>query len=118
MSILRERVWIVKSDKTVRTDETEPMALTSYLAKLGTSDPIEAHVDIQSLIDSFDIKNFSSASVQFSLSEVYKLNSKVLLINGDQKCKHYKANPMIVESCPLPEDRVSDTGAFSGWLQE
>lgn len=54
------------------------MALTSYLAKLGTSDPIEAYIDMQSLIDSFDIKKFSSASLQFSLSEMYKLNSKVL----------------------------------------
>ncbi|WP_250294682.1 glutamate--tRNA ligase [Wolbachia endosymbiont of Oedothorax gibbosus] len=64
--------------KSIRENETEPMALTSYLAKLGTSDPIEAHVDIQSLINSFDIKKFSSASAQFSLSEMYKLNSKVL----------------------------------------
>lgn len=64
--------------KSIREDEIEPMALTSYLAKLGTSDPIEAHVDMQPLIDSFDIKKFSSASLQFSLSEIYKLNSKVL----------------------------------------
>ncbi|MDR2831577.1 MAG: glutamate--tRNA ligase [Rickettsiales bacterium] len=64
--------------KFIKEDEIEPMALTSYLAKLGTSNPIEAHVDMQSLIDSFDIKKFSSASAQFSLSEIYKLNSKVL----------------------------------------
>lgn len=64
--------------KSIKEDEIEPMALASYLAKLGTSDPIEAHVSIQSLIDSFDIEKFSSASAQFSLSEVYKLNSKVL----------------------------------------
>ncbi|GFY65301.1 glutamate--tRNA ligase 2 [Trichonephila inaurata madagascariensis] len=64
--------------KSIREDETEPMALVSYLVKLGTSNPIEAYACMQSLIDSFDIKEFSSASVQFSLSEVYKLNSKVL----------------------------------------
>ncbi|MDM8335369.1 glutamate--tRNA ligase [Wolbachia pipientis] len=64
--------------KSIKEDEIEQMALTSYLAKLGTSDPIEAYVDMQSLIDSFDIKKFSSAPAQFSLSEVYKLNSKVL----------------------------------------
>ncbi|GBM41892.1 hypothetical protein AVEN_13614-1 [Araneus ventricosus] len=28
------------------------------------------------------------------------------------KCKRYKAKPLTVESCPLPEDRVSDTVAF------
>lgn len=64
--------------KSIREDEIEPMVLISYLAKLGTSDPIEAHINMQPLIDSFDIKKFSSASLQFSLSEMYKLNSKVL----------------------------------------
>lgn len=64
--------------KSIREDEVEPMALISYLAKLGTSDPIEAHINMQPLIDSFDIKKFSPASLQFSLSEMYKLNSKVL----------------------------------------
>ncbi|GBM77995.1 hypothetical protein AVEN_131389-1 [Araneus ventricosus] len=28
------------------------------------------------------------------------------------KCKRYKAKPLTIESCPLPEDRVSDTMAF------
>ncbi|WCR57967.1 glutamate--tRNA ligase [Wolbachia endosymbiont of Ctenocephalides felis wCfeJ] len=64
--------------RSIKEDDIEPMTLTSYLAKLGTSDPIEAHIDMKSLVDSFDIKKFSSASTQFSLSEVYKLNSKVL----------------------------------------
>ncbi|MCX3065761.1 glutamate--tRNA ligase, partial [Wolbachia endosymbiont of Drosophila pseudotakahashii] len=64
--------------KSIKEDEIEPMALVSYLVKLGTSNPIEACACMQSLIDSFDIKKFSSASAQFSLSEMYKLNSKVL----------------------------------------
>ncbi|MDF0607363.1 glutamate--tRNA ligase [Wolbachia endosymbiont of Onchocerca gibsoni] len=64
--------------RLIKKSEIEPITLVSYLAKLGTSDPIKVHVDMQSLIDSFDIKKFSSASTQFSLSEVYKLNSKAL----------------------------------------
>ncbi|QKX02033.1 glutamate--tRNA ligase [Wolbachia endosymbiont of Dirofilaria (Dirofilaria) immitis] len=62
----------------IKKGEIEPIALTSYLAKLGTLDPIKAHANMQSLVDSFDIKKFSSASTQFNLGEVYKLNSKVL----------------------------------------
>ncbi|MDD9331184.1 MAG: glutamate--tRNA ligase [Wolbachia sp.] len=64
--------------KSIKEDEIEPMALSSYLVKLGTSDTVEAYVDMQSLIDSFDIKKFNSASTQFSLNEVHKLNNKVL----------------------------------------
>ncbi|QKX02704.1 glutamate--tRNA ligase [Wolbachia endosymbiont of Litomosoides sigmodontis] len=64
--------------KFIKENEIEPMALASYLTKLGTSDPIKAYANIQSLIDSFDIKKFGSASARLSLSEIYKLNSKVL----------------------------------------
>ncbi|GBL82165.1 hypothetical protein AVEN_252361-1 [Araneus ventricosus] len=53
LSILREKFWIVKSRKTIRS-----------------------------------------------------------VINGCLKCKRYKAKLLTVESCPLPEDRVSDTVAF------
>ncbi|VVC35028.1 Glutamyl/glutaminyl-tRNA synthetase, class Ib, alpha-bundle domain,Aminoacyl-tRNA synthetase, class I [Cinara cedri] len=54
------------------------MALSSYLTKLGTSDSIEAHINTQSLIGTFNIEKFSSASTQFNLNKVYQLNSKVL----------------------------------------
>lgn len=63
--------------KSIKEDEIEPMGLVNYLARLGTSHPIEA-LNIQSLIDSFDIKSFSSASTQFNLNEVYRVSSKVL----------------------------------------
>ncbi|QKX01424.1 glutamate--tRNA ligase [Wolbachia endosymbiont of Cruorifilaria tuberocauda] len=62
----------------IKKSEVEPITLASYLAKLGTMDPIEFYPNMESLIDSFDIKKFSSAPAQFILSEVYKLNRKVL----------------------------------------
>ncbi|GBM23616.1 hypothetical protein AVEN_117370-1 [Araneus ventricosus] len=34
------------------------------------------------------------------------------VINGCMKCKRYNAKPLTVESCPLLEDRASDTVAF------
>lgn len=64
--------------RSIKEDGIESMALSSYLTKLGTSDSIEAHINMQSLIDTFNIEKFSSASTQFNLNEVYQLNSKVL----------------------------------------
>ncbi|MDN5248286.1 MAG: glutamate--tRNA ligase [Wolbachia endosymbiont of Tyrophagus putrescentiae] len=64
--------------KSIRNEGIEAIALSNYLLKIGTSEAIEASVDMQPLIDSFDIKKFNAASVQFNLNEVYKLNSRIL----------------------------------------
>lgn len=64
--------------RSIKEDGIEPITLSSYLVKLGTSDSIEPHISMQSLVDEFDIKKFNSASTRFSLNEVYKLNSRVL----------------------------------------
>ncbi|QKX01296.1 glutamate--tRNA ligase [Wolbachia endosymbiont of Dipetalonema caudispina] len=64
--------------RSIKKDGIEPISLANYLAKLGTANFTKVHTNMQSLINSFNIKKFSSASVQFSLNEVYKLNRKVL----------------------------------------
>jgi glutamyl-tRNA synthetase len=64
--------------KFIKEIGIESITLNSYLAKLGTSDSVEVYIDMQSLINSFDIKKFSTASLQFDLDEVCKLNCRVL----------------------------------------
>ncbi len=59
-------------------EEIEPMALASLLGRLGTSDPIEAHRDIQPLIDSFDFSKFSRGTPKFDPDELLRLNAKIL----------------------------------------
>ena len=56
----------------------EPMTINSYFARLGTSQPIEPHSDIEELTNLFDIKTFNRAPVKFSIDDVLRLNSKVL----------------------------------------
>jgi|SRR5690554_3668556 len=62
----------------LREMEIEPLALCSYLAKLGTPDPIEACVDLQELIESFDISRFGRASPKFDPQELEPLNARLL----------------------------------------
>jgi glutamyl-tRNA synthetase len=67
------------SVKAVREEERlEPMAVVSLMARLGTSDPIEAFADVQPLIDSFDFSKFSRNPPKFDTDELLRLNAKIL----------------------------------------
>jgi len=54
------------------------MAIISLMARLGTSDPIEAFTDIKSLIDTFDFSKFSRNPPKFDTEELLRLNSRIL----------------------------------------
>ena len=56
----------------------EPEAVTSLLARLGSSDPIEPHTDIQVLVDSFSFEKFGKAPARFDDEELKTLNAKLL----------------------------------------
>ena len=56
----------------------EPMALNSLLARLGTSQPVEARTKLSDLADGFDFATFGRAPAHFDLQEVEQLNSKLL----------------------------------------
>ncbi|WP_041651320.1 glutamate--tRNA ligase [Anaplasma centrale] len=56
----------------------EPMAINSYVARMGTSLPVEPHTDMQSLVDSFDITSFNQAPIKFVLEDISKLNVRLL----------------------------------------
>lgn len=56
----------------------EPMALLSLLARLGTSQPVEAVPDLQPLASSFDFAYFGRAPAHFDMAEVEQLNARLL----------------------------------------
>ena len=56
----------------------EPMALNSLLARLGTSQPVEARARLSELTEGFDFATFGRAPAHFDLQEVEQLNSKLL----------------------------------------
>ena len=63
---------------TLRDAGIEPMALLSLLARLGTSQPVEAKADLAELAEGFDFATFGRAPAHFDLSEVEQLNAKLL----------------------------------------
>ena len=56
----------------------EPLALLSLLARLGTSQPVEAKTNLDALADGFDFSTFGRAPAHFDMAEVEQLNSKLL----------------------------------------
>ncbi len=56
----------------------EPLSISSLLARLGTSDPIEAYSDYTDLIGSFDFAKFGRGTPKFDQDELLRLNSKIL----------------------------------------
>lgn len=61
-----------------RQQGVEAMALNSLLAKLGTSDAIEARASLDQLVDDFEIGHFSRATPKFDPAELGHLNARLL----------------------------------------
>ncbi|QDP19584.1 glutamate--tRNA ligase [Sphingomonas xanthus] len=62
----------------MRDSGLEPMALLSLLARLGTSQPVEAHHGLHELAEGFDFGTFGRAPAHFDLAEVEQLNARLL----------------------------------------
>lgn len=59
-------------------DGIEPMALASLLAKLGTSDPIEARLTLDELVAEFDLSKVSRATPKFDPEDLARINARIL----------------------------------------
>ena len=62
----------------VREEGVEPMALLSLLARIGTSQPVEAIATLDALAETFDFAHFGRAPAHFDPHEVELLNARLL----------------------------------------
>lgn len=60
------------------TEGLEPMSVCSLLARLGTSEPIDAFPAIKPLIDTFDFSKFSRGTPKLDPEELLRLNAKII----------------------------------------
>jgi glutamyl-tRNA synthetase len=56
----------------------EPVAVLSHLAKIGTSDPVEARLTIEQLAAEFDFAKIGRAPARFDPEELKRVNANVL----------------------------------------
>lgn len=59
-------------------DGLEPMAIMSLLARIGTSDPVEAFAGIEGILDGFDLGKLSRSPARFDDDELKRVNAKLL----------------------------------------
>ena len=74
---LSKRLGAVGADEMRRMD-LEPMALLSVLARIGTSQPVEAASTLEELARDFDFSTFGRAPAHFDLHEVELVNARLV----------------------------------------
>lgn len=62
----------------LRTDGIEPMALNSFLSRVGTSGPIEVRLSLEELIQEFDIHSFGKSQTIYDPEDIARLNEKLV----------------------------------------
>jgi glutamyl-tRNA synthetase len=62
----------------LREEGMEPLAVASYLAKIGTSDPVEPRLSLDELAGEFDFARIGRAPAHFVPEELTALNAKLL----------------------------------------
>jgi glutamyl-tRNA synthetase len=62
----------------LRADGLEPMAICSLVARLGTSDPVEAKDRLADLVPGFDFAKFGRASPKLDPEDLVRLNAKLV----------------------------------------
>lgn len=63
---------------SLRDDGLEPLAIASYLAKIGTSDPVEPRLSLEALAAGFDFAKIARAPAHFDNAELLALNARLL----------------------------------------
>ena len=62
----------------LRAQGYEPMAVLSHLAKIGTSDPVEARLSFKELAEEFAFEKIGRAPARFDPEELKRVNAAVL----------------------------------------
>ena len=64
--------------RDMRDAGIQPMALLSYLARLGSSDPVELRGSIEEIIEGFHLNKFGSAPTKFDEVDLIPITAKYL----------------------------------------
>jgi glutamyl-tRNA synthetase len=63
---------------SLRESGMHPMAINSFLAKIGGSDSVEVRGSLQELVGEFSISKFSKSPTTYNLSELERLNERLI----------------------------------------
>jgi len=75
---LSKRLGSLSVEELREEDGVEAMAIISLLARLGTSDPIEAFDNVDPILQSFDFTKFGRGTPKMDVREIERLNAKIV----------------------------------------
>lgn len=94
----------------------EPLALLSLLARLGTSQPVEARTSIVALAEGFDFSTFGRAPAHFDLADVELLNAKLLHLTDFADVSDRLADGTTEADWAALRGNVAHLGEVAAWL--
>ena len=56
----------------------DPMSINNLFAKLGTSDPITSHKNLNGLIEEFDLSKFGRSPASYDRNDIVRINHKLI----------------------------------------
>lgn len=74
---------------SLRDAGIHPMAINSFLAKIGTSAPIEFRHSLDELVKELVLSNFSKAPTTYNITELERINIKLTHDLGYQEARQY-----------------------------
>jgi glutamyl-tRNA synthetase len=101
----------------MQAEGLEPMALLSLLARLGTSQAVEAMPDMGPLAESFDFAHFGRAPAHFDLAEVEHLNARLLHVMPFDSVAERLPAWVDAEGWSVLRTAVGRVGEVEGWRE-
>ena len=94
----------------------EPMALNSLLARLGTSQPVEARASLAELAEGFDLSTFGRAPAHFDFSEVEEVNRKLIHHSTYQEVANAILADISADDYDLLKGNISRLSELEQWM--
>ena len=112
---LSKRLGAIGVDE-IRETGLEPMALLSVLARIGTSQPVEAIKSLEELADDLDFAHFGRAPAHFDVHEVEIVNAKLIHSMPFAAVKERLPDGTTVDEWKLIQPNLARVSDFEDWL--
>jgi glutamyl-tRNA synthetase len=112
---LSKRLGAIGVDE-VREAGLEPMALLSVLARIGTSQPVEAAHNLEELASDFGFAHFGRAPAHFDLHEVELVNSRLIHSLPFEEVKDRLPSGTGEREWELVRPNLTRVSEFAEWL--
>ena len=100
-----------------REDGIEPIALNALLARIGTSDPVEAVADMTPLIETIDFARFGRAPARFDLDELRNVNARAIHLMDFGRVRARLPDTMSEALWLAVRPNIATVSEAAAWLQ-